>query len=476
MKQKKIGDILYVYSTTAYEITEDTDATVIKIQQECIPAYAALNESLVSKFEPINYKLFCVVKPEWADYMNDYTVTIDTITGGTVTASPTSGDEGEEITLTQEASTGYEFVSWDVEDGEGDPITVTDNKFLMPASNVTVGATFDKIDFDITVDNTIQNGSLSAPETANLGDTVTITATPASGYKLDTLTVMCGSLKITVVNNQFTMPAGDVTITGTFVQDAVPYEEQYFTIECLEDNSDVNIVDRSDILDWYTSVDNGETWVHCEDTGNSKSTIIENLNTGDKVLVKGNNRAFYGYSSGSDNVPLITVVTHGSGPTFFKVYGNSMSALWGDNFIGKTVTPSSGDSLGLGFRAMFANTRLVNASNLILPQEWGYFEYYDTSEFNSMFFNCGDLTAAPVLNFRLSQEKSNGAEHMFEGCTQLNKIELGPNYVYDEPFDEQQYTDFLNDAAATGTIEKYSADQEFPSYAVPSGWTVTVKS
>lgn len=217
MKQKKIGDILYVYSTTAYEITEDTDATVIKIQEECIPAYAALNASLVSKFSPINYKLFCVKHPEWADYMNDYTVTIDTITGGTVTASPTSGDEGEEITLTQEASTGYEFVSWDVEDGEGDPITVTDNKFLMPASNVTVGATFDKIDFDITVDDTIQNGSLSAPETANLGDTVTITATPASGYVLDTLTVMCGSLEITVVNNQFTMPAGDVTITGTFV-------------------------------------------------------------------------------------------------------------------------------------------------------------------------------------------------------------------------------------------------------------------
>ena len=54
MKQKKIGDILYVYSTTAYEITEDTDAEVIKIQLECIPAYEALNASLKDKFEPIN--------------------------------------------------------------------------------------------------------------------------------------------------------------------------------------------------------------------------------------------------------------------------------------------------------------------------------------------------------------------------------------------------------------------------------------
>ena len=42
-----------MFDTTAYEITEDTDAAVIKIQQECIPAYAALNAIEDAKFEEV---------------------------------------------------------------------------------------------------------------------------------------------------------------------------------------------------------------------------------------------------------------------------------------------------------------------------------------------------------------------------------------------------------------------------------------
>lgn len=408
MKQKKIGDILYVYSTTAYEITEDTDATVIKIQEECIPAYAALNASLVSKFSPINYKLFCVRHPEWADYLNDYTVTIDTITGGTVTASPTSGDEGEEITLTQEASTGYEFVSWDVEDGEGDPITVTDNKFLMPASNVTVGATFDKIDFDITVDSTIQNGSLSAPATANLGDTVTITATPASGYKLDTLTVMCGSLEITVVDNQFTMPAGDVTITGTFVQDAVPYEEQYFTIESEADNNAITIKQNiayvhSDSYKFYVSVDNGSTWEESV-SGGTQTSITKTLNTGDKMLIKSNDTKFCqdDYYESIDD-PIITS-THE-----FKVYGNILSLSYGDNF--STGTGLTNDM----FKGIFYGSKVTDASNLILPNGT------NTGIYDYMFYGCASLVNGPVLP-ALNVSDSNAYRGMFENCTSLNEV------------------------------------------------------
>lgn len=468
MKQKKIGDILYVYSTTAYEITEDTDASIIKIQLEAMDAFAALNESLVSKFEPINYKLFCVVKPEWADYMNDYTVTIDTITGGTVTASPTSGDEGEEITLTQEASTGYEFVSWDVKDEEGDPIIVTDNKFLMPASNVTVGASFDKIDFDITVDSTIQNGSLSAPETANLGDTVTITATPASGYKLDTLTVMCGSLEITVVNSQFTMPAGDVTITGTFVQDAVPYDEQYFTIESLADNNTITITLDDDNPDYTSrnpfsvSRDNGATWTtivfdqgDCEYSGT--------LNEGDKLLIKSTNTTF------SINTDDSMITSSGN----FKVYGNIMSLLYGDNFANQTSFPADSSQ---NFRQLFYYCiNLTDASNLILPATTLTSECYE-----SMFSSCTSLTAAPVLPAYASAPECYWG--MFKGCTLLDEVTMllenipttsgssAPDSLYN----------WLDGCSNTGTIyvsPRLTNDQKTAvSYSLPGGaetlWTI----
>ena len=398
MKQKKIGDILYVYSTTAYEITEDTDATVIKIQEECIPAYAALNASLVSKFSPINYKLFCVVKPEWADYMNDYTVTVRRALHGTAIATPNGGDEGEEITLTITPDTGYELVELQVKDDDLNDIEVTDNKFLMPASNVIVNTVFDMIDFAITVDDQIQNGSLSAPASANLGDTVTVTATPASGYKLDTLTVMCGSLEITVVNNQFTMPAGDVTVTGTFVQAVDPYEQQYFTIESLEDGNTLTLL--SDVGGSY-STDDGTTW----NTNSSGATI--NLDTGDKVMFKGLNNTYGQASPDSLNDPIF-----GTTKTV-DVYGNIMSLINGDNFVGETILPSPTYKDQGTFQGLFWGCKVVDASNLKLPAT-----NLMTNCYNNMFYECTSLTSAPSL-LPATTLTSSCYRGMFYNCTAL---------------------------------------------------------
>lgn len=73
----------------------------------------------------------------------NYTVTIsDKIENGTVTASPTTAAAGTEITLTAEAASGYTFGSYTVTDADGKAVTVTDNKFTMPESSVTVTATF----------------------------------------------------------------------------------------------------------------------------------------------------------------------------------------------------------------------------------------------------------------------------------------------------------------------------------------------
>lgn len=77
----------------------------------------------------------------------NYTVTVaNNIANGTVTASPTSAIEGTEVTLTATPSTGYEFGSWNVTNATTSAaITVTDNKFTMPAANVNVSATFNAI-------------------------------------------------------------------------------------------------------------------------------------------------------------------------------------------------------------------------------------------------------------------------------------------------------------------------------------------
>ena len=54
---------------------------------------------------------------------------------------------GDEITLSATPKEGYEFISWTVVDSEENPVEVVDDKFTMPASKVTVSATFNSTAF-----------------------------------------------------------------------------------------------------------------------------------------------------------------------------------------------------------------------------------------------------------------------------------------------------------------------------------------
>lgn len=67
MKQKKIGDILYVFQDEAYVITDDTDAVIIYVPEESYSAYKTLNPSL-SQLAKKNYDIMFVSVPEWNIY------------------------------------------------------------------------------------------------------------------------------------------------------------------------------------------------------------------------------------------------------------------------------------------------------------------------------------------------------------------------------------------------------------------------
>ena len=137
----------------------------------------------------------------------DYTVTVAETQNGTVTVSKATANMGDEITVTVTPATGYELDTLSVTGAE-----VTDGKFTMPASDVTVTATFKKTDYTVTVAES-QNGTVTVSKaTANMGDEITVTVTPATGYELDTLSVTGA----TVTDGKFTMPASNVTVTATF--------------------------------------------------------------------------------------------------------------------------------------------------------------------------------------------------------------------------------------------------------------------
>jgi len=71
-----------------------------------------------------------------------------------------------------------------------------------------------------------ENGSVSASATsATAGTTITLTATPAEGYELSEWNVTDSTgATVTVTDNTFTMPAGNVTVSATFVEETATVE------------------------------------------------------------------------------------------------------------------------------------------------------------------------------------------------------------------------------------------------------------
>ena len=78
-----------------------------------------------------------------------YQVTFSEVEGGSIKADKATAQMGDEVTLAYEANTNYEFVAWTVTDGSQQAVEVTAEKegkytFIMPASDVTVTAIFEK--------------------------------------------------------------------------------------------------------------------------------------------------------------------------------------------------------------------------------------------------------------------------------------------------------------------------------------------
>ena len=157
---------------------------------------------------------------------------------GTITFSPASPiEDGTEVTLSAEPAEGYTFTadSWVIYKQSGEDyvvdnsITVTANKFNMPAYAIWVDGTFNaKPTYAITcVADPVAGGEIiSDLGNAYNGQTVTLSYTENTGYKLSSIVITKTSdgsatgITPTVSgdNFTFTMPDYAVTATATFEQ------------------------------------------------------------------------------------------------------------------------------------------------------------------------------------------------------------------------------------------------------------------
>ena len=164
---------------------------------------------------------------------------------GTVTANKATGlKENDDITLIFTSAEGYRLKDWSVSrtgltgaaayvgpthESFDDEITTMTMTFKMPDANVTVTAEFEKAVYAVIIYD-MTNGTVTSDKGsggANMGDTVTLTVTPAEGYQLKsgTLRVMNGENTVAAKLSEdygdsatytFTMPAGRVTVTAEF--------------------------------------------------------------------------------------------------------------------------------------------------------------------------------------------------------------------------------------------------------------------
>ena len=191
--------------------------------------------------------------------------------------------------------------------------------------------------------------------------------------------------------NKFTPPARD-------------YSLEYLTIEALEDGCVVSIRNKNcnTLPTFYYSTDGGTTWSSV--TAVKSSTVnTATIDTGETVIFKCTQNsldtdwdAYNGFQCSKD----------------YKVYGNAMSLIYGDNFTSNSEF-ASGSTYNLC--ALFReDTHLTDASNLILPALTATKDCY-----NGMFRGCTNLATAPKLP--ATTLVNNCYASMFEGCVNLEE-------------------------------------------------------
>lgn len=72
----------------------------------------------------------------------NYTITVNAGENGVATADPVEGTVGTEITLSITPASTYMVDTLEAKDADNNAVIITNNKFTMPASNVTVTVTF----------------------------------------------------------------------------------------------------------------------------------------------------------------------------------------------------------------------------------------------------------------------------------------------------------------------------------------------
>lgn len=164
-----------------------------------------------------------------------YDITVAQTAGGNVEVNKTKASEGEEITVKVTPQQGYE-VGQVTANGQVLLLQNGEYKFKMPANNVRISATFNKIEYQtyfIGISGDSSRGSVSVDDPksryARAGQEVKFTVKPNPGFAVNSVSIRkadgSGTLNTLVFNGRtgtFTMPSVAVTINVSFKEYTPP--------------------------------------------------------------------------------------------------------------------------------------------------------------------------------------------------------------------------------------------------------------
>jgi len=271
---------------------------------------------------------------------------------GTVTGSGTYNC-GSTATLSAVPNTGYTFVGWYE---SGSRVSTTATYTFAVNGNRTLEARFNAIPYTITVnkDPTAGGSPTAAPNSAYVGQTVTLTASPDSCYNFSSWSSSDATLASTTASvTTFTMPAKNVSVTAN-------YTIRQYTVSVAPNNPSYGTVTGSGTYNCGSTAtlsavpNTGYTFVGWYESGSVVST-----NTTYTFTVNGPRTLEARFSA---NTYTITLKTNPTG-------AGSPSASPNPANVGQTVTLSANPGSCYNFSSWSVSAGTLNGNTLTMPAQ-----------------------------------------------------------------------------------------------------------
>ena len=314
-----------------------------------------------------------------------YTVTKAATTNGTFTVSPTTATESTTITVNAKPNRGYKLKSITATGVSTVNVNVSDNTgtFQMPSQNTTVTVVFEQatsytikankvITGSGTINITLKSGntavaaatattSADATLTAYSGETLVVTATPSSGYQLDTLTANGDSRS----SGYWVNVIGNITdIAATFTTKTYPNQYTATLGSTITGNNDLYTKIKATYFDYKTDHEVDGSWIRSIQNQSDRGRYEGTCEPYTKL-----NTALKNYSNGDVDYPIYF------GNFYERIDGYAGKNNSTDSNFKNIVNNSQGTALGGDHKAVTGLTGKTLSSN-------GLPTYYKNGETN----------------------------------------------------------------------------------------------